>query len=246
MNKLRYLFLILVATGTITSCAYFGNSELPLTTYKIPASIKTQNLLVMFPGINSPGTDFIDYGFVQMFQKKYSNVDITLVDTRFAYISAGSIAERIHNEIISPAIRGGYKNIWFVGISLGGLSTLLHSKDFAGILTGVVLIAPYLGAQYKVEDLLAHEPPLLWSEQHAKSTDKTIRLWRYLISETQNKENKMKLVLAYGNDDRFSDLHRFLASLLDENNIYIEKGGHNWTTWKKLWQTLLEEKVFNF
>lgn len=246
MNKLRHLFLILVAVSTVVSCASFGNSELPLTTYKIPSGSKTQNLLVMFPGINSPGTDFIEHGFVQMFQQKYSNVDITLVDTRIAYISAGNIAERIHKEIILPAIREGYKNIWFVGVSLGGLSAITHNRDFAGNINGVVLIAPYLGAQYKIEDLLAHEPPLVWSQQRDKSMDKTIRLWRYLISETQNQKNKMRLFLAYGDSDRFSDLHRFLASLLNENNVFIEKGGHNWTVWKKLWKTLLEEKVFNF
>ncbi len=246
MNKLHSLFLVFFAISTIASCASNGNSQLPLTLNKIFSGKPTSDLLVMFPGINSPGSDFVQHGFVQMFQDKYPDVDITLVDTRFAYIEDDNIAERIQNEIILPARREGYKKIWFTGVSLGGLSAIKYNKSFAGNINGMVLIAPYLGSQYEIEGLLTDGTPYVWSELNNNSSDKTIRLWQYLLNETQSKNGKENLFLAYGNSDRFSDMHRFLASLLDKNNVFIEKGGHNWTVWKKLWQTMLDKKIFDY
>ena len=246
MSKLYSLFLIILVICTLASCASSGNSQLPLTLNKISSGKPTSDLLVMFPGINSPGTDFIQHGFVSMFQHRYPDVDIILVDTRFAYIKDDNIAERIQNEIILPARRDGYKKIGFTGISLGGLSALKYSKTFAGNLDGIVLIAPYLGEQSAIEDLLASRAPFAWSELNTNSRDKTIRLWRYLLNKTQGKKSKDRLFIAYGESDRFSDMQRFLASLLDKNNVFTEKGGHNWTVWKKLWQTMLDKKIFDY
>jgi len=67
-----------------------------------------------------------------------------------------------------------------------------------------------------------------------------------LLTETKNKKSKMKIFLAYGDSDRFNDAHHSLAILLNDNNIFIEQGGHSWTTWKKLWKNMLEEKIFDF
>ncbi len=246
MKKITHLFFFVFAISTIISCASNGNSQLPLTIKKIASGKSTSDLLVMFPGINSSGDDFVQHGFVQMFQQRYPNVDITLVDTRLAYITDGNIAERIQNEIIIPALSAGYKNIWFTGISLGGLSVITYNKTFANHVNGIVLIAPYLGAQYKIEGLLSGGVAHTWSETHQKNNDKTIQLWRYLLREANNKERNVKIFLAYGNSDRFSEIHVFLAGLLDKNNVFIEQGGHNWTVWKKLWKTMLDKKIFDY
>ncbi len=237
--------LVLLFSIILLACSSNGDSQLPLTLKKIISGKPTPDLVVMFPGINSPGTDFTDHNFVQMFQQQYSSVDIILADTRFAYVAAGNIAERIQNEIIAPAIRQGYENIWLVGVSLGGLNSIIYEKTFAGNIKGIVLIAPYLGEKHDIEGLLLNKQPLVWSEKHEKSINKTVRLWRYLIAETRSKEHP-KLFLAYGDSDRFNDTHRLLASLLNQGHVFTKQGGHNWIVWKKLWQTLLDNNVFSF
>jgi len=231
---------------SLSACASFGDSSLPLTLREISSGKESPNLLVMFPGINSAGTDFIDYGFVEVFQQKYSGVDIMLVDTRFAYTLTGNLSERIQNEIIVPALVKGYTNIWFVGVSLGGLGVLEYDKSFPDNINGMVLIAPYLGNEYKMKDFLSHESPLMRSKLHYKSTDKTYLLWRYILNKTKTKESKENLFLAYGDSDRLKDAHHTLADLLDDDNIFIEKGGHKWVTWKKLWKKIIEGKIFKF
>ncbi|HFD32573.1 MAG TPA: hypothetical protein ENJ28_07730 [Gammaproteobacteria bacterium] len=248
MIKLFHLFLIIVTVVALSACASNGNSQLPLTLTKISATTKpTPNLFVMFPGINSPGTDFIHYGFVEMFRKKYPNVDIVLVDTRLAYITAGNIAERIQHDVILPALNSGYKNIWFMGISLGGLSALTYHQTYHTPIKGIVLIAPYLGTQYPVDDLLSsHLPPAVWSRQQRQSSNKTVQLWRHILEITMDKDSGLQLFLGYGDSDRYNTSHRFLARLLDSKKVFIEKGGHNWTVWKKLWQTMLNANVFTF
>ena len=250
MLNLRYLSLVLLSIFVLIGCGSNGDSSVPLTTQKILSGTKTSNLLIMFPGINSSGSDFIDFGFIEPFQEKYNNVDIILVDTRLAYVEAGNISERIQNEIIVPAYAKGYDNIWLVGVSLGGFSSLLYNRDFAENVNGIVLIAPYLGDLYSVSDLIDHPSPKKWSLDNKNSTDRSIRFWRYLLTLTKpNKDNELKtdLFIAYGDKDRSSQLHQLLASQIKKENVYInEDGGHNWISWKPLWINMLDHKVFNF
>ena len=250
MLKLHYLSLVLLSMLALIGCGSNGDSSVPLTTQKILSGTKTSNLLVMFPGINSSGSDFVDYGFIKAFQEKYNNVDIILVDTRLAYVEAGNISERIQNEIVVPAYTKGYDNIWFVGISLGGFSTLLYNRDFSENVNGIILIAPYLGDLYSISDLIDHPSTEKWSLDNKNSTDRSIRFWRYLLTLTEpNKDSHLKanLFIAYGDKDRLSQLHQLLASRIKKENIYVNKnGGHDWVSWKPLWINMLDNKVFNF
>jgi len=157
MRKLYNLFLVFITLDIIVSCASFGDSKLPLTLKTVPSAQISTNLLVMFPGINSPGEDFQYHGFVQLFQKKYPNVDIILVDTRYAYTQVGNLSVRIQTEIILPALSKGYTNIWLVGVSLGALGVIRYSELYPNNLNGMVLIAPYLGNQFKIKDFLSHQ-----------------------------------------------------------------------------------------
>ena len=250
MLNSRVLFHAVGLLFLLSGCGSSGDSSVPLTTQKVLSGTKTSNLVVMFPGINSPGSDFIDYGFLELFQEKYNNADIILVDMRLAYVEAGNIAERIQNEIIVPAYAKGYDNIWLVGMSLGGFSSLLYNRTFSKNVNGIILFAPYLGELYSVSDLVNHPSPQQWAVDNKASTDSSIQFWRYLLTLTQpNKDKQFKthLVVAYGNKDRSSQLHQLLAGRIKKENVYInESGGHNWVSWKPLWINMLENKVFNF
>ena len=240
--------LLLIFLFTVTACSSSGDSSQPLQLRKISSSNYTENLIVMFPGINSPGSDFIDYGFTDLYKQYYKNSDIILADTRFSYIKADNIAERIHADIIKPSIKAGYKKIWFIGISLGGLNILKYVKKFNNHINGIILIAPYLGETSSIKSLFESNSYLEWSKVHAEETDKTIQLWRYLIDYTSShdKAKQITLALAFGKKDRFNKTHELLAKILKEKNIYKNDGGHNWKAWKQLWEEILQSNIIKY
>jgi len=49
-------------------------------------------------------------------------------DLHLAYLQGGTMIKRLYEDIISPAQKQGYKKIWLVGISPGGLNSLLYLK----------------------------------------------------------------------------------------------------------------------
>ncbi len=250
MIKSLHLFLIIYTALALSACAFNGNSHEPLTIQKISADKPTKNLLVMFPGINSPGTDFIDHGFVDLFREHYKNTDILLVDTRLAYITAGNIAYRINNEIIHPAKKLGYNNIWLLGISLGGLSVLEFDKHYPNQVKGIVLIAPYLGS-FKAIKALATTSNLQqkqqWADANRDNTNKTIQLWRHILKISRpSAKQSVQLLLAYGKNDRYNKSHQLLASLLTNKHVTTIDGSHGWITWEKIWKVLLNKKIFDF
>lgn len=245
MLIIRYSFLIFVIS-LLFGCESNGDSDAPLSVYKITSGIKTENLLVMFPGINSKGNDFVEYGFIDSFKEHYPRTDILLVDTYLAYIQAGNIAERIQNEIIVPAYQHGYTNIWFVGVSLGGLGALMYNKEFSGNISGLILLAPFLGEETKVDGLDNILSKQEWLIEHGNSNDRTVSLWKYLIEVSAEKNSSMPIVLAYGENDRFIFMHRLLSRFLKNKNVFTKSGGHNWKTWRVLWGDILEAKLFDF
>lgn len=182
------------------------------------------------------------------FIEQYPRADILLVDTYLAYFNAGNIASRIQQEIVIPAKKAGYKNIWFVGVSLGGLGALLYNKDYPGTIDGIVLIAPFLGEGDIVESIKTYPSPVEWARVESANNSEAAQLWRYLINMNDHEKknaHQVKLILAFGDADRFNLAHQLLASLMEPNTIYSIAGRHNWVSWYKLWIEIINKDVFN-
>ena len=45
-------------------------------------------------------------------------------------------------------------------------------------------------------------------------------------------------------NDRFTYAQDLLASLLPPDRVMAIKGGHKWSTWKKLWEHFLDQNIF--
>jgi pimeloyl-ACP methyl ester carboxylesterase len=245
-----FCYLIgILAISILSGCASNGDSKQPLTVNHYGVVHSAGQLVVFFPGINSPGEDFNNNNFLSPFIKKYPQTDILLVDTRLAYFNAGNIANRIQQEIVIPAKKAGYKNIWFVGTSLGGLGTLIYNKNYPGTIDGIVLIAPFLGEEDIVDSIQGYSSPDEWAREEINNKSDAVQMWRYLINFNGQKINNntihVKLILAFGDGDRFNYAHQLLASLMESKNVYSKPGGHNWSTWYEIWLEILNKNVLN-
>ena len=63
------------------------------------------------------------------------------------------IVERIREDIIIPAKARGYRNIWMLGISMGGMGAIWYDRTHPGDVNGLILLSPYLGEKTIVETI---------------------------------------------------------------------------------------------
>ncbi|PCK04832.1 MAG: hypothetical protein COA42_18810 [Alteromonadaceae bacterium] len=194
-----------------------------------PDDKKPRRLMVLLPGMGDRASAFDKHGFIRSLQQSRPDFDVVTVESHFKYYQSTTIVERLHKDIILPAIASGYQEIYIGGISLGGLGALLYLREHPDEVSGIFVLAPYLGEKGEYQYLL---------DGSARNEKKiTTDLWPWLSELPAAHKNKIHL--AYGASDRFSEANDLLATYLPEDHIVKTPGKHLWTTWKLLWPELL-------
>jgi pimeloyl-ACP methyl ester carboxylesterase len=195
---------------------------------------RAKELLVFLPGIGDLPGDFKRNGFTEAAWLAGFSADVVETDMHLGYYLRETLVERLHEDVIRLARAQGYERIWLVGISLGGLGALLYARAHAEFLDGVVLLAPFLGHRNFIENLRESGSPRPLS---GAAEDFQHALWGWLAGHAP----KPPLYLGFGDADRFAPAHRLLAELLPKGHVFATRGGHDWTTWARLWGTILTQ-----
>ena len=195
-------------------------------------------LVVMLPGI-ADNVEVMDRaGVVQAIQRTWPNADVLLTSTTKAYYARDKVWLRLHDEIVEPARARGYSEIWMVGASLGGMGTLLYKQHYPGELTGIVLLAPYLGEPRLAQEITAAGGLGHWqpnSEPAVVDASNFQReLWRYLKTWTSNPDIGRHVWLGYGDHDWLRYALPNFTPMLPGDHIVRRPGRHDWTTWTPL------------
>ena len=98
-------------------------------------------LFIMLPGATDKAQDFVDRGFIRALRERNLAVDVIAVDSHMDYYLERTIVERLHQDIVAPALTEGYEQIWLLGISLGGMGCLLYLREHAKQITGAILLS---------------------------------------------------------------------------------------------------------
>src|SRR4029450_10888914 len=112
-----------------------------------------RDLLICLPGIGDEARDFEDWGFVDLVRAHGWAADVLLVDAHYGYYADRTILEQLRHDVLLPAAASGYRAIWLMGISMGGLGALLYARQHPNDVRGVVAIAPFLGRQTLVQEI---------------------------------------------------------------------------------------------
>jgi pimeloyl-ACP methyl ester carboxylesterase len=239
-------FLLFLMTLLSAGCATPRATKVPMDTvlYAQPDAIH-QTLLIFLPGIRGDGTEYARKGFVQAVRTRNLPVDLLAADAHFGYYAERNLIERLRADVIAPAKAEGYKNIWFVGTSLGGFGSLLYSSQYPDDITGMVVLAPYLGSADVIAEISAAGGLKRWQPGSSVQTDAERRLWAWLKNYAVPDNGLPPLYLGYGRDDKFAAADALLASVLPPRHVDIVSGGHNWSTWKTLWDRMLDAEFLN-
>ena len=163
------------------------------------------------------------------------------MDAHLGYYQRRVIVDRLWEDVVVPARARGYQRLWFVGISLGGLGSLLLAQHHPDALAGIFTLAPYLGEEGPAREIESAGGLARWTG--APSKDDFRGLWGWLRGYATG-EPRPRLWLAYGASDRYAYGHRLFASALPREQVLVTAGKHDWTAWSRLWAEFLSRGAF--
>jgi pimeloyl-ACP methyl ester carboxylesterase len=194
-------------------------------------------LLVMLPGAYSTPDEFVHEGFVDALRRRRVPVDVVIAGARVDHYIEGKVLDRLNDEVVAPALARGVRQVWLLGISLGGLFALAYAARHPGRVTGVLTLAPYLGRRTLLTEVVQAGGPVAWAAGRSPKADDLLEheVWAWIGRHHAGPQ----LHLGYGLDDRFADAHRLLATQLPAGQVFGTPGGHDWPVWRLLWQQWL-------
>jgi len=243
--SIAMLLTLLLSVLIISGCAavqYWPDDKLSRDDAGMSGRHKT--LIVFLPGIEDTAWDFRKFGFQQALKARGIQADTVAVNAHAGYYVSQEIVERLHQDVILPARAKGYRDIWLVGVSLGGLGSLLYTRAHQDEINGVVLIAPFLGRKSAIARLTGPEPTPKMSLFNVLPPGFEPELWAWL-DEHANNPASPPIYLAYGSMDKLIYAHRALQPLLPPERALAIPGDHTWPTWIKLWNGLLDRGLFS-
>ena len=226
-------------------CGLWRAAKVPMdsTLSKSPCTAHADTLLVLLPGAYSHPDEFVREGFLTALDERRLAVDVLRADAHLGYYNNGTIFERLQQDVIAPARVQGYRAIWILGISVGGLGALGYAQMHPGEIAGIVALAPYLGERLTSTEIANAGGLARWRAPAGPLPDDKgeQRLWRWLqrYGTDARGPDLPPLYLGYGLSDRFEFSHRLLAAVLPPERVFTTEGGHDWPPWRRLWRSML-------
>ncbi len=231
--------------AALSSCHPVPPATVPMRTvrYDLPGSDR-RCLVVLLHGRGDRPEDFARHGFLARLRERGARCDAVAPNAHLGYFLDRSLGRRLEEDVVAPARAAGYREIWMVGISLGGLAALVHEREHPGEVAGIVLIAPYLGEGPAIAEIAAAGGAARWTPPATFAADDFVRpLWAYLKSSYASPgggTTAPPLYLGLGKSDRFGAAQRLLADLLPPERVTTVPGGHRWAPWEELWRRFLD------
>jgi pimeloyl-ACP methyl ester carboxylesterase len=193
------------------------------------------------PGRGDRAEDFEERGFLGAAREAGLEADVLAVDAHLAYYYKRVITQRLWEDVILPARAHGYRRVFVVGISLGGLGAITLAQEHPDAVSGLFVLAPYLGEPELAREIEAAGGLARWSGEASARDFRGV--WGFLRGYAAG-EARPPLWLAYGESDRYAYGHRLLAPALPKERVPVTAGGHDWKAWDRLWREFLVRGAF--
>ena len=239
-QMMRYLATIMLI-AFLSGCAMFAKIPMDVLIYDNPnKDLDNKRLFVLLRGLGGSHHSFEEEGLVADVLERGLPFDMAAPNAHYGYYGDRNLITRLKEDVIDPARAKGYKKIWLVGFSMGGLGAMLYLMERPEDIAGVYLISPFVGTQSILEEIEAAGGVRKWDPGSFKAEEDWQRmLWHWM--KTTIADNPDKIVyLGYGKGDPYKIGPKLLAAILPPNRVYAFDGGHDYQTFKALWKTFLE------
>lgn len=199
--------------------------------------------LVMLPGAKNTPQQLQEYGFIRALRERELPIDVFALPTHSDhYLERGEI-ERLLQEALDVILGQGYRRLWLMGISLGGLGSMLCVTQRAADIEGVLLLAPFFATRGIITEVAAAGGLQQWQWQDDGDPERAFLA--ELSAIPFNTPHFPEIHLGYGLQDHYMAASELLAACLPSQRVLSLPGGHDWDTWRRLWDGLLDRFPFS-
>ncbi len=236
-----------IAIGTcfllMLGCAAGGNVREPIPKAFFAAPQAGKRVVVVLPGRGDDLASLERKGIAAIIQTGWPDADVILTGLTMPFYREGRAAKRLHDEVIATAQDNGDREIWLLGISLGGMGTLLYEHDYPGQIAGMLLLSPYLGEKPLLDEIRDAGGLRAWNPGPSQPLGPDTfqrELWHTIKNVSQDSARTHAFWLAYGADEPFREAIELMSPMLPAQNVAMLPGRHNWSLWTNAAKTLLE------
>lgn len=233
MKKITCLCAIAFMVVLFLGCSGSRNKKV-LPSVRYSGMTGKRSLVVLLPTMGGKGSHYETEGFLDEVWERGFEASIEVVDVKPSLYLGSRIVELLKTEVIEPAKSEGFKEIYLVGISLGGHGVLLYATKYPEDVDGVVVIAPFISGDTASEAIDDAGGLDTWEDCPFLAWTHACNLWKALKVYVSNPRNQKKIVLGFGTEDIFVEQCRILAEVLPPEQVFTVSGRHDWATWKKL------------
>lgn len=200
----------------------------------------SDTVFILLPGFRDHAEDFVEYGLVDTIHSEIG-ADVIATDATINYYTKGKITQFVGEDIVKPAAEK-YRQVWLLGISMGGLGCSLVGRSYNDSVTGILMLAPFLGGKKIHKEIAAAGGPGSW--EPSVQTEELGRdnfqdaIWEWLSGYAKG-QPRPEMFLGAGTEDQGTGFE-LLAGTLPEERLFEQPGGHKWTTWATLWPGMLD------
>lgn len=243
-QRMFFILLCCLLAFGVNGCAFHTNEPFEILTYEKDRTLKQKNLFVFLRGIGGSYIDFDEYGFVDAVKESDAAFDIVIPDAHFGYYAGRTLIPRLQEDIIEPAKQQGYEEIWLVGVSMGGLGSMLYCREHSDSIDGIYLIAPFLGYKAIINEITSAGQVKDWQPGKIDTDDWQRSFWSWL-KEMGESGFPVPVYLAAGADDPYHKSHTLFTELLpNKNQVYFIEGKHDYQTFTALWDRFLTDQLY--
>jgi len=227
------LCLLLAACSSVPPKEPMPSSLIPA-----PQAAASHPLVIVLPGRSDSLRDLQTNGIAPAIQKSWPVADVLLVGATPPYYMDGRIARRLRTQVIEPARRKGYREIWLTGASQGGMGALFYEYAYPGNVTGLVLYAPFMGSEKLIKRIAAAGGPERWQPPMPKPAkmrlqNYQVEMWRLVHDWGTERTRARKVWIACGTEDDFLPAAKLIETQLPPGHFVELDGGHDWQTWDR-------------
>jgi pimeloyl-ACP methyl ester carboxylesterase len=201
-----------------------------------PGSVATMRI-VLLPGAYDEPEEFEREGFVDAVRERGLAIDLEFIAPNLQHLMDKHVLESLHRDVVMPARTAGCSSVWLGGVSLGGFIALAYAERWPDDLSGLYLLAPYLGSRILTREVAGAGGVRSWCPGTISENDEERRIWAFIRGLSSS---RLRVGLGIGRQDRFGHGHALLADALSEDMVEVIDGGHEWPVWRQLWGLFLD------
>lgn len=229
------IWLAAIAALALSACSWWVPSA-PLQQRHFPAAAQpADTLVIVLPGLGEDMADLERSGMAAAIQRGMPNADVTYALASLRYYFDGGMPRRVHEQVVVPAKARGYRQIWLTGASMGGGGVTMYEREYPGEMTGLVLLAPFMGSSDLLDEIRRAGGLANWQPGPVPAEVTGFNIareqWRLIQGWSRQPARNRNVWLVCGTQDSLLPASELIAQVLPADHFFKNQGIHDWTAW---------------